>query len=58
MFYTWEEPLLYDQEKNTNILEIKVFGAKFEIDPQEIQKDVKFEQRIRRQKRLFRKYNR
>ena len=29
MFYTWEEPLLYDQDKNTNILEIKVFGAKY-----------------------------
>ena len=46
MFYTWEEPLLYDQDKNTNILEIKVFGAKFEIDPQEIQNDVTFDQRI------------
>ncbi len=46
MYYTWEEPLLYDQERNTNILEIKVFGAKFEIDPQEIQKDVTFDQRI------------
>lgn len=46
MYYTWEEPILYDKEKNTNILEIKLFGAKFEIDPQEIQKDDTFESRV------------
>ena len=46
MYYTWEEPLLYDKDKNTNILELKLFGAKFEIDPQEIKKDDTFESRV------------
>ena len=46
MYYTWEEPLLYDKEKNTNLLEIKVFGSKFEINPHEIQRDIHFNERV------------